>query len=53
MIGALVASGVDTGLAVTAVLGYRAIEYWLPLIPGVLSYLRLLRTVQAWEESSP
>jgi uncharacterized membrane protein YbhN (UPF0104 family) len=34
---------------VTAVLGYRAFEYWLPIIPGVLAYLGLMRTVRGWE----
>jgi uncharacterized membrane protein YbhN (UPF0104 family) len=49
MIGALLAFGVGSGLAVAAVLGYRAFEYWLPIIPGVLAYLRLMRTVRGWE----
>jgi uncharacterized membrane protein YbhN (UPF0104 family) len=49
MIGALLAFGVGSGLAVTAVLGYRAFEYWLPIIPGVLAYLQLVRTVRGWE----
>jgi uncharacterized membrane protein YbhN (UPF0104 family) len=52
MIGAFVGFGVDGGLAVTAVLGYRAFQYWLPIIPGVLAYLRLLRTVRGWEASA-
>ena len=52
MIGAFLAFGVDGGLAVTAVLGYRAFQYWLPIIPGVLAYLRLLRTVRGWEASA-
>jgi uncharacterized membrane protein YbhN (UPF0104 family) len=50
MIGALVGFHVDAALAVTAVLGYRAFEYWLPIIPGVLAYVRLLRTVKGWSE---
>jgi phosphoglycolate phosphatase-like HAD superfamily hydrolase len=49
MIGALLAFDVGSGLAVTAALGYRAFEYWLPIIPGVLAYLRLVRTVRGWE----
>jgi uncharacterized membrane protein YbhN (UPF0104 family) len=51
MIGAFVGFGVDSGLAVAAVLGYRAFQYWLPIVPGVLSYLRLLRTVRSWDAS--
>ena len=30
-------------------LGYRAFAYWLPIIPGVLAYLRVVRTVRGWE----
>jgi uncharacterized membrane protein YbhN (UPF0104 family) len=51
MIGAFVGFGVDGGLAVAAVLGYRAFQYWLPIVPGVISYLRLLRTVRSWDAS--
>jgi uncharacterized protein (TIRG00374 family) len=50
MIGAFVGFGVGSGLAVAAVLGYRAFEYWLPIIPGVLAYLRLVRTVRDWDD---
>jgi hypothetical protein len=42
MIGAFLAFGVDPGLAVAAVLGFRALEYWLPIVPGLLAYVRLL-----------
>jgi putative heme transporter len=48
MIGAFLAFGVDGGLAVAAVLSYRAFAYWLPIIPGAVAYLRLLRTVADW-----
>jgi uncharacterized membrane protein YbhN (UPF0104 family) len=41
MIAAFLAFGVPAGLAVVAVLSYRAFAFWLPTIPGVLSYLRL------------
>jgi hypothetical protein len=34
MIGAFAAFGVDAGLAVVAVLVYRAFTFWLPLIPA-------------------
>ena len=34
-----------------AVLGYRAFEYWLPVVPGVLAYVRLLRAVGEWDDS--
>jgi uncharacterized membrane protein YbhN (UPF0104 family) len=48
MIGALVAFGVDGGLAVVAVLVYRAFTFWLPLIPGVIAYFQLRKTVERW-----
>ena len=46
MIGAFLAFGVDPGLAVAAVLGYRTFEYW----PGLLAYVRLRRTVRDWDD---
>jgi uncharacterized protein (TIRG00374 family) len=49
MIGALLAFGVDGGVAVAAVLSYRAFAYWLPIIPGALAYFRLVRTVADWQ----
>jgi uncharacterized protein (TIRG00374 family) len=49
MIGAFAAFGVDSGLAVVAVLVYRAFTFWLPLLPGVFAYIRLRRTVDEWE----
>jgi uncharacterized protein (TIRG00374 family) len=51
MIGAFVAFGVDGGLAVVAVLVYRAFTFWLPMIPGVIAYFQLRRTVERWSLS--
>jgi uncharacterized protein (TIRG00374 family) len=48
MIGALVAFDVDSGLAVVAVLVFRAFTFWLPLIPGVIAYFQLRKTVEGW-----
>jgi uncharacterized protein (TIRG00374 family) len=48
MIGALVAFDVDSGLAVVAVLVFRAFTFWLPLIPGVVAYFQLRKTVEGW-----
>lgn len=48
LIGALVAFGVDAGLAFVAVLVYRAFVFWLPMLPGVVAYFQLLRTVERW-----
>jgi uncharacterized protein (TIRG00374 family) len=43
MIGSFVGFGVSGHLAVTAVLAYRTISYWLPAVPGAIAYLRLRR----------
>jgi uncharacterized protein (TIRG00374 family) len=48
MIGAFAAFGVDSGLAVVAVLVFRAFTFWLPLIPGVIAYFQLRKTVDGW-----
>jgi putative heme transporter len=48
MIGAFAAFGVNPGLAIVAVLAYRAFAFWLPTIPGALAYLQLRRTVHRW-----
>jgi uncharacterized membrane protein YbhN (UPF0104 family) len=48
MIGAYAALGVDAGLAVVAVLVFRAFTFWLPLIPGVIAFFRLRGTVNRW-----
>ncbi len=50
MIGALIAFGVEDGLAVVAVLTYRAFAFWLPTIPGFIAYFHLRRRVQRWRE---
>ena len=41
MIGAFAAFGVDAGLAVVAVLVFRALTFWLPLLPGVIAFFKL------------
>ncbi|MCA1689619.1 MAG: flippase-like domain-containing protein, partial [Actinobacteria bacterium] len=49
MIGALIAFNVDPGLAVLAVLTYRAFAFWLPTVPGAVAYFQLRRTVHRWQ----
>jgi uncharacterized membrane protein YbhN (UPF0104 family) len=51
MIASFVAFGVDGGLAVVAVLVYRAFTFWLPLVPGVIAYFQLRKTVERWSLS--
>jgi uncharacterized membrane protein YbhN (UPF0104 family) len=53
MIGALLAFGVPGGLAVVAVLSYRAFAFWLPMIPGALAYVRLRHSVRDWRRAPP
>ncbi len=50
MIGALAAFGVHLDLAVVVVLGFRAISFWLPTLPGVVAYFQLRRTVARWRD---
>jgi hypothetical protein len=49
MIAALIGFDVAGGLAVVAVLSYRAFAFWLPTLPGAIAYLQLRRTVDEWE----
>ncbi|MGI9557440.1 MAG: lysylphosphatidylglycerol synthase transmembrane domain-containing protein [Solirubrobacterales bacterium] len=44
MIGALIGFGVDGGLAIVGVLSYRAFAFWLPIVPGAIAYVQLLRS---------
>ena len=53
MIAALAAFDVDAGQAVVAVLLYRAVTFWLPMIPGVIAYFQLRRTVERWGRTRP
>jgi hypothetical protein len=48
MVGAFVAFGVDAEVALLAVIAYRGFAFWLPIVPGVVSYLTLRRTVASW-----
>jgi uncharacterized protein (TIRG00374 family) len=48
MIAALAGFGVDAGQAVVAVLLFRAVTFWLPMIPGVIAYFQLRKTVDRW-----
>jgi len=51
MIGALIGFGTDAGLAIVGVLTYRLLSFWLPVIPGIVAYVQLLRTEPAGAES--
>ena len=48
MVAITVGFGAPRATAVLAVLGYRIVNYWLPLLPGAVAYLRLrLRSATA------
>jgi uncharacterized protein (TIRG00374 family) len=53
MIGAFIAFGVNGSTAVLAVLAYRLISFWLPVLPGSVAYLQLRSTVARWREQEP
>jgi putative heme transporter len=53
MIAAFLAFGVAGGLAVVAVLSYRAFAFWLPTVPGLLAYLQLRRAVRDRSRPGP
>ena len=52
MIGSFIAFGVNGSTAVLAVLAYRIISFWLPVIPGSIAYLQLRSAVTKWRERS-
>jgi uncharacterized protein (TIRG00374 family) len=51
MIGSFIAFGVSGSVAVLAVLAYRLISFWLPILPGSVAYFQLRRTVARWKGS--
>jgi uncharacterized protein (TIRG00374 family) len=52
MIGTFIAFGISGSTAVLAVLAYRIISFWLPVLPGSIAYLQLRATVNRWREQS-
>ena len=54
MIGAAIGFGIDEGLAIVAVLSYRAIAIWIPAPVGLAALSPLRRTIAAWgREDAP
>ena len=47
LVAITVGFGAPRATAVLAVLGYRLVNYWLPLLPGGVAYLRLRLTLNA------
>jgi uncharacterized membrane protein YbhN (UPF0104 family) len=52
IIGAFLAFGTPSSLAILAVLSYRLISFWLPTVPGAAAYLQLRRTVGHWKDET-
>ena len=52
MIGAFLAFGTPSSLAILAVLSYRLISFWLPTLPGAAAYLQLRRTIGHWRDET-
>jgi hypothetical protein len=50
LIAAFLAFGVNFDQALVAVLVYRAVTFWLPMIPGVVAYFQLRHTVETWRQ---
>ncbi len=52
MIGSFIAFGINGSTAVLAVLAYRIISFWLPILPGSIAYLQLRAAVGKWREQN-
>jgi uncharacterized protein (TIRG00374 family) len=50
LVAVTAASGAPRATAVLAVLGYRIVNYWLPLLPGAVAYFRLRLSPKAIDE---
>jgi uncharacterized protein (TIRG00374 family) len=50
MVGAFVLFGYPDNAVFPAVFVFRLITFWLPIVPGVVAFIQLRRTVKRWEE---
>jgi len=53
LVAITVGFGAPRATAVLAVLGYRIVNFWLPLAPGALAYLRLRLTPNPADKANP
>jgi uncharacterized protein (TIRG00374 family) len=53
MVAITVGFGAPRATAVIAVLGYRVVNYWLPLLPGAVAYLRLRLSPNEFGKAKP
>jgi uncharacterized protein (TIRG00374 family) len=49
LLGAFALFGVHGSPVFAAILLYRILAFWLPIPPGIVSFLQLRKTVQRWE----
>ena len=50
LIGSFILFGISKDEVFPVILTYRFVFYWLPIIPGLIMFLRLRGTVHRWEE---
>ena len=50
MIGAFFLFGLPHAEVFAAILIYRVVAFWLPLLPGIIAFFQLRKTVHRWEE---
>jgi uncharacterized protein (TIRG00374 family) len=53
LVAVTVGFGAPRPTAVLAVLGYRVVNYWLPLLPGAVAYLRLRLSPNEFGKAKP
>ena len=53
LVGAFVIFGLPANVVFPAILVYRLIAFWLPLLPGIVAFFQLRRTVHRWEQRTP
>jgi uncharacterized protein (TIRG00374 family) len=53
LVAITVGFGAPRATAVLAVLGYRIVNFWLPLIPGAIAYIRLRLRRRADDQTKP
>lgn len=51
LVGAFVIFGLPANVVFPAVLVYRLVAFWLPLLPGIIAFFQLRRTVHRWERT--
>jgi len=50
LIGAFLLYDIPSSTVFPAVLTFRLVGFWLPIIPGVVAYFQLRSQVSSWEE---